>query len=115
MNKTFNIEENIMSTIVINGTTYKLPASVVAQNEEAYNGEIYKQLFLQEIITGLEDFDRIDNEGGDWLESQCFAAYAEHHKIDEGDADISEVRESLFGWFSDYDKENFALYLLEKA
>ena len=75
----------------------------------------YGQKFIKEVITGAEDFDRIDNEGGDWLESQCFAVYAEHHNIDEGDADISEVKNSLFGWFSDYSEEDWELCLLEKA
>lgn len=103
-----------MATIVINGSTYKIPAHIVERNA-TYADDHYGQQFLKEVITGAEDFDRIDSENGDWLESQCFAAYAKHFNIDEGAADISEVKNSVFGWFSDYDEEDWDLYLLEKA
>lgn len=92
-----------MDTIMIGGVTFELPD---------IDTDIYSGMQLQEVITGLEDFDRIDAMGGDWLESECFEAYARHHNIDEGDAPIDEVRESTFAWYSDYKGEDHELILL---
>lgn len=98
------------NVITVNGKQFKLPEAVILNNAEAV--DFYHVLNVVEVITGKEDFDRIDNEGGDYLESECFAAYAEAMKISEDDALIHQVSEATFAWFTDYNAEDYSLYML---
>lgn len=101
-----------METIVIDEVTYKIPDSITETNKFAK--DVYGEMRLVEVLTGREDFDRIDNEGGDWFESQCFDVYGEHYGVNGDDVEISKVSESMFAWFSDYKGEDHMLCLLEK-
>lgn len=99
-----------MNTLNIDGQQYKVPNHVIETNQKSQS--IYDMLYLNDIISGEEDFDRLDN---DFLESECFSAYAEHHGIDEDDACISAVRNSMYAYYQDYKGEDCDLFLIEKV
>ena len=93
-----------METIIINNQHYKMPESIVEINNNAV--DFYGVMNLSEVFTGLDDFDRIENEGGDWFDSQCFEAYGEHYGVNGDEVEINKVADSMFAWFSDYKGEN---------
>jgi hypothetical protein len=102
-----------MDTIVINGEKYKMPTSVVEHNLGC--SDFYGVLNIAEVLTGREDFDRIESENGDWFESECFEAYGNHYGVNGDDAPINEVGSAMYAWFTDYKGEDFSLHLLEKV
>ena len=103
-----------METIVINNTTYKIPASVVEHNSASC--PTYGVLFLSKVFTGNEDFDRIEKDGGDWMnESDCFSAYGEAMGVNGDDALIRDVGSSMFAWFKNRKGDEFEMHMLVKA
>lgn len=96
--------------ITINGKKYAVPAAIITHNANA--SSFYSELKLSEVITGREDFDRIDSEGHDWYESECFNAYGNHHNMNGDDAPINLVGEAMYAWFSDYKGEDHELHLI---
>lgn len=102
-----------MSTIVINGVTYKFPASVLERNAKDETG-IYNTLFLQDTFTGREDFDEIDKNGGDWVnESECFAVYGNHYGVNGDDVQITIISDAMYARFVNYDEDEYEIHLLE--
>ena len=102
-----------MNTITIKNKTYKIPAVVLENNANA--SSFYVKLSIVEVLTGREDFDRIESEGGDWFDSDCFGVYGEHYGVNGDDAPINLVGEAMYAWFSDYKGEENELYLLEEV
>lgn len=97
-----------METLVIDGIVYSLPVWVIENNRNAV--DFYGVLSVIEVISGQEDFDRLGDN--DFLESQCFEAYAEEHGVNEGDVMINDIKKSMFAWITDYSKEDFFLVYL---
>ena len=97
--------------INVDGIDYKIPAYIIERNEKAEDH--YGQLFLDEVVTGQEEFDRVGDN--DFLEAEVFSVYAEHFGIEEDDVQIEDVRNSMFAYYKDYDDEDYELVLLEKA
>ena len=98
-----------MKTLVISGKTYQLPNWVVENNAVAK--DFYQVLNVEEVISGQDDFDRL---GNDYLDSECFSAFALAKGINEDDVLISEVAQSMFAWVTDYDEEDHTLVYLQE-
>lgn len=102
-----------MSTIVINGVTYKLPESILDRNGQDETGT-YSTMFLKETFTGREDWEEIENRGGDWMnDSECFVAFGNHYGINGDDANINDVGDAMYALFINYDEDEWETHLLE--
>lgn len=92
----------------IDGKNYQLPEWVL--NHNAQCGNFYKVMSVCDIVSGNEDFDRM---GNDWLESDCFGAYASEHNMVADDVNIEDVKDALFAILTDYDAEDYTLVYLK--
>ncbi len=103
-----------MSNIItINGVKYKTPKSIDDVNDKA-EGCIYGSMFLKDVFTGREDWDRIESEGGDWMnDSECFSAYGSHYGVNGDDALLNDVGDALYALFMNYDEDEWEVHLLE--
>ncbi len=96
-------------TVSVNGQAYLIPQWILDNNAKAE--DFYKVLNFVEFHSGQDDFDRLGDN--DFLDSECFSAYAVTMGINEGDALIRDVADSLFGWVTDYDAEDHTLVCLK--
>lgn len=100
-------------TMIINGVKYKTPKHVEKVNAKA-EGCIYGSLFLKEVFTGREDWDRIESEGGDWMnDSECFGVYGEHYNVDGDEEPINKIGDTLYAIYFNYDEDEWEMHVLE--
>lgn len=102
-----------MNTLVINGVTYKEPESVLKHNAKDEDGT-YNTLFLKYTFIGREDWEEIDNRGGDWMnESECFAVYGNHYGVNGDEASLDDVGSAMYALYMNYDEDEYEIHLLE--
>lgn len=101
-----------MATLIINNIAYKVPADVEEQNRTAE--DCYGQLFLKEVVSGLDELDSLIEENINPRMSSCVEAYAGYKNIKIEDVDLKEVERTLFAWYADYDEEEYSIFILEK-
>lgn len=110
-----------MSTIVINGKAYKIPASIINHNANLDPEDFYNKLQFKKAFTGYDEFDRLEAKGLNYLSEEycdCWQLYADFHGIESLDDDrllISSVGESMYAIFADYKCEEFEMHILEEV
>lgn len=110
-----------MSTIVINGITYKFPDSIIEHNSNLDPEDFYNKLTLEKIFSGYDEFDRLEAKGFNYLSEEyceCWQLYADLHGIESLDDErllISSVGESMYAIFTDYKNEEHTICILEKV
>mgnify|MGYP001291925070 FL=1 len=98
--------------VVIDDVKYIIPSWIGEHNSKA--PDFYKVLNIVEIFAGKENFDYIESQNGNYLDSECFAVFAEEMGINEDDALINEVSDAMFAYVTDYDEEDFTMVMLRK-
>lgn len=100
-----------METIKLNtGEIFEVPSWISETNSTAEDH--YCQWFLQELVTGQDEHDRLVLEGFDPSSSQCIEVYAEEFGLQPHEVDVEVVKQCMFAHFG-MDGDDFVMVYLK--
>ena len=100
-----------METMLINEFEYQVPSFVTENNLNSKTSA--DDLFLLETFMGQELYDRLDYS--DFMESGLVVEYAQQYDLNEDDVSIVAVLNTMFAYYTNYEKKDRILVILEKA